>query len=58
MKTHYHPVESPNWGESYKGTHTSYLPYRKYPRDFIGPRPHEFSELWPSACSHPPGVQA
>jgi hypothetical protein len=37
-ETHYNAVESPNWGDSYNGTHTVYLPYEKYPRDFIGPR--------------------
>lgn len=37
-ETHYNSIESPNWGDSYKGTHTVYLPYEKYPRDFIGPR--------------------
>jgi hypothetical protein len=37
-ETHYNSVESPNWGDSYNGTHTVDLPYEKYPRDFIGPR--------------------
>ena len=37
-ETHYNTVESPNWGDSYNGTHTVYLPYEKYPRDFVGPR--------------------
>jgi hypothetical protein len=37
-ETHYNAIESPNWGDSYKGTHTVYLPYAQYPRDFIGPR--------------------
>jgi len=37
-ETHYNAIESPNWGDSYNGTHTVYLPYKKYPRDFIGPR--------------------
>jgi hypothetical protein len=38
METHHNAVESPNWGDSYNGTHTVYLPYQKYARDFIGPR--------------------
>jgi hypothetical protein len=37
-ETHYNAIESPNWGDSSNGTHTVYLPYEKYPRDFIGPR--------------------
>jgi hypothetical protein len=37
-ETHYSAIESPNWGDSYKGTHTVYLPHEQYPRDFIGPR--------------------
>jgi hypothetical protein len=36
-ETHYHPVETPNWGDSYNGTHTVWLPNEKYPRDFIAP---------------------
>lgn len=36
-ETHYNSVESPNWGDSYNGTHTVELPYQKYPRDFIEP---------------------
>lgn len=35
---HYNTVESPNWGDDYKGTHTVNLPYEKYPREFIPPR--------------------
>ncbi len=38
METHYNSVESPNWGDSYHGTHTVNLPYPKYPRDFHPPR--------------------
>lgn len=35
---HYNRVESPNYGDSYNGTHTVNLPYKKYPRDFQPPR--------------------
>jgi len=37
-ETHYNSIESPNWGDSYNGTHTVDLPYEKYPRDFYGPQ--------------------
>ena len=37
-ETHYNLVDAPNYGDSYKGTHTVSLPYEKYPRDFIAPR--------------------
>ncbi|MBU1557465.1 hypothetical protein KKC45_00700 [Patescibacteria group bacterium] len=37
-ETHYNSIESPNWGDSYNGTHTVNLPYKKYPRDFQPPR--------------------
>ncbi len=37
-ETHYNLVDTPNYGDSYKGTHTVSLPYKKYPRDFIAPR--------------------
>lgn len=37
-ETHYHSVETPNWGDSYNGTHTVDLPHEKYPRDFHSPR--------------------
>lgn len=37
-ETHYNSIESPNWGDSYNGTHTVNLPYEKYPRDFHPPR--------------------
>lgn len=36
-ETHHNSVESPNWGDSYNGTHTVDLPYQKYPRDFVEP---------------------
>lgn len=35
---HYNSVDSPNWGDSAYGYHTVYLPYDRYPRDFIAPR--------------------
>ncbi len=34
----YNAVESPNWGDSWNGTHTVYLPYQAYPRETIPPR--------------------
>lgn len=37
-ETHYNSIESPNWGDSYNGTHTVNLPYQKYRRDFQPPR--------------------
>lgn len=37
-ETHYNSVESPNYGDSYNGTHTVNLPYEKYPRDFHSPK--------------------
>lgn len=37
-QTLYHSHETPNWGDSSKGTHTVDLPYEKYPRDFYGPQ--------------------
>lgn len=37
-ETHYNPVDAPNWGDSYYGTHIVDLPYEKYPRDYIAPR--------------------
>lgn len=37
LETHHHAVETPNWGDSWNGTHTVWLPYDKYPRDFIAP---------------------
>ncbi len=36
-ETLYNAVDTPNWGDSYNGSHTVYLPYEKYPRDFIAP---------------------
>lgn len=37
-ETHYTAIESPNFGDWSKGSHTVYLPYKKYPRDFYPPR--------------------
>jgi hypothetical protein len=34
----YHVAETPNWGDSYYGTHTVLLPHQAYPRDFYPPR--------------------
>lgn len=34
----YNMIESPNWGSPYNGTHTTYLPYERYVRDFRPPR--------------------
>lgn len=38
LETHHHPAETPNWGDSYYGTHTVWLPHKAYPRDFHPPR--------------------
>lgn len=48
-ETHYNSIESPNWGDSYNGTHTVDLPYEKYPRDFIGPRFTQLNVRVPNA---------
>lgn len=37
-ETHYRTAEAPNWGDSYRGTHTVWIPYEAYPRDFQPPR--------------------
>ncbi len=36
-ETLHRSVETPNWGDSYYGTHTVELPYEKYPRDYFSP---------------------
>ena len=36
-ETRYTPVETPNWGDEANGTHTVYLPYEKFPRDYEAP---------------------
>lgn len=55
-ETHYNSVETPNWGDSYNGTHTVDLPYEKYPREFHPPRELEISmtckDLLPNASSY------
>lgn len=38
LKTYHHPVETPNWGDSYHGTHTVWLPHKVRPKDFHPPR--------------------
>jgi len=38
IETRYHAVETPNWGDSYHGTHTVWLPHKAYPKDFHPPR--------------------
>ncbi len=38
LETQYHPAESPNWGDSYYGTHTVWLPHKVRPKDFHPPR--------------------
>lgn len=38
VETHYHAADAPNWGDSYYGTHTVWLPHKAYPRDFQPPR--------------------
>jgi len=38
LETHHHPVETPNWGDSYNGTHTVWLPHKVRPKDFHPPR--------------------
>lgn len=35
---HYRYIEAPNWGDSYKGTHTVAIPYEGYPIELISPR--------------------
>ncbi len=37
-ETRYRTFEAPNWGDSYRGTHTVWVPYEAYPRDFQPPR--------------------
>jgi hypothetical protein len=38
IETHHHAAEAPNWGDSYYGTHTVWLPHKAYPKDFHPPR--------------------
>jgi hypothetical protein len=44
-ETHYNAIESPNWGDASNGTHTVYLPYKKYPRNFQPPRELEIAMI-------------
>lgn len=37
-ETDYNAIESPNWGDWSNGTHTVYLPFQRYPREFRPPR--------------------
>lgn len=37
-ETYYNYIESPNWGDSYYGTHTVAMPGERYPREFVAPR--------------------
>ena len=36
-------IESPNWGDWSNGSHTVYLPFERYPRDFQPPRELEIT---------------
>jgi len=38
IETLHHAAEAPNWGDSYYGTHTVWLPHKAYPTDFYPPR--------------------
>jgi len=38
LETQHHAVESPNWGDSYYGTHTVWLPHKVRAKDFHPPR--------------------
>lgn len=40
---YYNYVESPNWGNSYSGTHTVALPGERYPVEFVPPRFSSFT---------------
>lgn len=52
-ETHYNSVETPNWGDSYNGTHTVDLPYEKYPRDFVAP---ELARIKVTCANNAPGM--
>jgi len=54
LETREHPVESPNWGDSFNGTHTVWLPTKAYPRDFHPPRELELV----IHCANPAAGQA
>lgn len=51
-ETHYAMAETPNWGDPYYGTHTVYLPYKKYPRDYHGAK---LSTIKIGAAQNEPG---
>jgi len=53
-ETHYNPVEAPDWGEYSYGTHTVYLPYEKYPRDFQPPRELTITIFCPNCAAGQP----
>jgi hypothetical protein len=38
LETGHHAAETPNWGDSYYGTHTVWLPHKERPKDFHPPR--------------------
>jgi hypothetical protein len=50
-QTHYHSVETPNWGDFSRGTHDVDLPYEAYPRDFHGPQHMRIKISAPAASS-------
>jgi hypothetical protein len=52
---HSRTIDSPNWGDSSKGTHPVDLPYEKYPREFKPPRELTISI---SAQNGNPGLSA
>jgi hypothetical protein len=37
METLYNIIDTPNWGDWGNGSHDTYLPYHRYPRDFVAP---------------------
>ncbi|MBE3143285.1 MAG: hypothetical protein IMZ61_05090 [Planctomycetes bacterium] len=51
LETHYRTVETPNWGDSWKGYHDVELPYEAYPREYLPPK--EIELLMKSAASQP-----
>ena len=50
-ETHYNSVETPNWGDSYYGTHLVDLPYEKYPRDLVAPQLREIKVTAPDPAN-------
>jgi hypothetical protein len=51
LETEYHLAESPNWGDSYYGTHTVSLPHKAYPKEFRPPRELEIILHCPDASA-------